>query len=62
MKVGDRVKKSPMWKHAEAYGRVVKITKDGYTIVKWDNILGEWYYTKEQSKKIEIVEEADWKV
>ena len=50
--VGDRVLKSPMWKHKEATGTVTKITRDNYTVVKWDNILGEWHYTEVQAKKL----------
>ena len=53
--VGDRVKMSPMWKHKIAIGTVIKITKDKYIVVKWDNINGEWHFTKEQSKKLERI-------
>jgi len=52
MKKGDRVKMSPMWKYDEAHGVIIRITKD-YTVVKWDNINGEWHYTKDQ-----IIEEG----
>ncbi len=55
MKVGDRVKMKPMHIHKEAIGSIIKITKDGYTVVKWDNINGEWYWTKEQSKKLKLL-------
>ena len=44
-----------MWKYDEAYGSVVKITSDGYTVIKWDGINGEWHYTPEQAKVIEVV-------
>ena len=56
MKINDRVKMSPMWKYDQAIGAVTKITKD-YTVVKWDNIPGEWHYTEEQSKKLEVIDE-----
>jgi hypothetical protein len=56
MSPGDRVFKEPMWKHERAEGTVIKITKDGYTIIKWDNINGEWYYTSDQVKKIRAIE------
>mgnify|MGYP001178515584 FL=1 len=55
MKVGDRVKMSPMWKYAEAIGTVKQIKRDGYIVVKWDNINGEWHWTPEQSKKLEVI-------
>ena len=55
LKPGDRVFKEPMWKHRRAEGIVVKISGDGYTIVKWDNINGEWYYTEEQTKSIRVI-------
>ena len=58
MKVGDRVFMSPMWKYEKAVGTVIKITRDGYTVVNWDGINGEWHYTEEQSKKLEVHNEA----
>ena len=56
MKVGDRVTMSPMWKHNEAIGEVIKITKE-YVVVSWDGINGQWHYTQEQAKKIEVINE-----
>ena len=44
-----------MWRHEEAFGIIVKMTKE-YTVVKWDNIPGQWHYTKEQAQKIELVQ------
>jgi len=49
---GDRVSKTPMWKYKTAVGSVLKITSDGYVVVKWDDINGEWHYTKDQSSKL----------
>ena len=54
VKVGDRVKMSPMWKHNEAVGDIIKITKE-YVVVSWDNINGQWHYTKEQARKLEVL-------
>jgi hypothetical protein len=59
MKVGDKVRMSPMWKYDEAFGEVIKITKD-YTVVKWKDvngeaINGEWHYTQDQSKELEVL-------
>mgnify|MGYP001464654266 CR=1 FL=1 len=59
MKPKDRVKMSPMWKYDEAVGTIKQVTKDGYVVVIWDNINGEWYYTKEQSKKLEVINENE---
>ena len=56
MKVGDRVKMSPMWKYDEAVGSIIKITKD-YVVVSWDNINGDWHYTEDQTKKLKIIGE-----
>ncbi len=56
MKIGDRVKLSPMWKYDEAIGTINKITKD-YVVVKWDNINGQWHYTPSQAESLEIVDE-----
>ena len=50
---GDRVLKSPMWKYTSALGTVIKVTADGYVVVKWDGINGEWHYTKSQAAKLE---------
>ena len=53
--VGDRVSMSPMWKYESASGTIIKITSS-YTIVKWDEVNGEWHYTQEQSKKLVKIE------
>ena len=53
MKVGDRVKMAPMWKYDEAHGTVYQIKNDGYVVVIWDNVNGEWHYTPDQAKKLE---------
>jgi hypothetical protein len=58
MKVGDRVKLAPMWKHNSANGVITKITSD-YVVVSWGGVNGEWHYTKEQSKKLEVLHESD---
>jgi hypothetical protein len=57
MKVKDRVRMAPMWKYDEALGEIIKITKD-YTVVSWDNINGEWHYTKEQATRLELIGES----
>ncbi len=57
MKAGDKVRMSPMWKHAEAKGEIQKITSD-YVVVKWEGIPGQWHYTKEQAKRLEAVDES----
>ena len=55
MKVGDKVKKSPMWKYKDATGTITQIKRDGYVVVIWEGINGEWHYTPEQAKALEIV-------
>ena len=57
MKVGDRVKKSPMWKYNHANGTIIKLTKD-YTVISWDDINGEWHYKKDQAKNIVVINES----
>ena len=57
MKVGDRVRMTPMWKYDEAIGTIKQIKRDGYVVVKWDNINGEWHWTPEQAKKLEVLHE-----
>tara|TARA_R100000808_G_C2046451_1_gene83795 strand:- start:97 stop:267 length:171 start_codon:yes stop_codon:yes gene_type:complete len=55
--VGDKVKMSPMWKYDEATGEIEKIT-ESYVIVKWVDIPGHWHYTKEQTKRLEVLGES----
>ena len=58
MKVGDRVRMSPMWKYEEATGEIQKIT-ESYIIVKWIDIPGQWHYTEAQAQRLEIINEMD---
>ena len=55
LKSGDRVFKERMWKHSRVEGVVLRISADGYTIIKWDNIMGDWYYTEDQAKSIRLI-------
>ena len=57
MKVGDKVRMSPMWKYEPATGHIEKITADGYIVVKWVDIPGQWHYTKEQAQRLETINE-----
>ena len=56
MQVGNRVRMAPMWKYDEATGEVKKLTADGYVVVRWDDIPGEWHYTEEQAKRLEVID------
>ena len=56
MKVGDRVMREPMWKYPKKEGVISKITAD-YIVVKWDNVNGEWHYTHDQAKNLNLLEE-----
>ena len=58
MKLGDKVQMSPMLKYEEATGEIQKIT-ESYVIVKWVDIPGQWHYTEEQAKRLEIINEVD---
>lgn len=55
MKVGDKVTMAPMWKFDNATGVIVSITTH-YVIVNWDNVPGQWHYTQEQAKKLQLLE------
>ena len=55
MKTGDRVKMSPMWKYDEAIGTIKQVRRDGYIVVVWDGINGEWHYTTEQAKRLQLL-------
>ena len=48
-----------MWKYEEAIGEIQKITADGYIVVKWVDIPGQWHYTEEQAKRLEIIKKWD---
>mgnify|MGYP001307209674 FL=1 len=55
MNVNDLIEMSPMWKYDKASGRIIKITKDGYIIVQWDEVPGDWYFTYEQISKAKLI-------
>ena len=57
MEVGDKVKMEPMWKYEIAMGSITQVRKDGYIVVQWDGINGQWHYTAEQALKLEVVNE-----
>ena len=57
MDKGDRVKLFLDKKHGVCVGTIIKITKDGYIVVKWDNLNGDWHWTPEQAKKMEVINE-----
>ena len=57
MKKGQRVRMAPMWKYKEAFGTIYQVKRDGYVVVYWDGINGEWHYTPEQAKKLEIIDD-----
>jgi len=56
MKVGDRVRMSPMWKYDEAFGTIKQIKKTGHVVVVWDDINGQWYYTTTQAERLEVID------
>ena len=56
MKVGDRVTRKKVLKNLNPVGTVIKITKNEI-VVSWDSINGQWHYTNEQSKKLEVISE-----
>ena len=56
MKIGDRVLMERVLKVQNATGTIKKITKE-YVVVTWDNINGEWHYTHDQSKELEVLDE-----
>jgi hypothetical protein len=43
-----------MWRHDLAKGVIEKVTSE-YVVVKWDNTPGHWHYTKEQSQRLEFI-------
>jgi len=56
MKAGDKVRMAPMWKYESATGQIEKIT-ESYVIVKWIDIPGQWHYTEEQARRLEVMDE-----
>lgn len=58
MNKGDRVKMFLDKQRGVVIGTIIKITKDKYVVVNWDNINGDWHWTPEQSKKMEVINES----
>jgi hypothetical protein len=58
MKIGARVMKKPMWKFEHATGVIIKAS-GAYTVVKWDDINGEWHYTPEQAKDLIVIQDEE---
>jgi hypothetical protein len=58
VKEGDRVRMSPMWKYDEAIGTVKQVRKDGYIVVIFDGINGEWHWTSIQAERLEVISES----
>jgi len=56
VQVGDAVKMEPMWKYEVAIGTVIQVKKDGYIVVRWEGINGDWHYTPEQAEKLQKIE------
>lgn len=56
MKVGDRVLKEKVLNVQEALG-TVKSIRNGYTVVVWDRVNGEWHYTEAQARTLELINE-----
>jgi hypothetical protein len=54
VKVKDRVTMAPMWKYDNASGEVINITRH-YVVVRWDGVNGDWHYTYEQAKKLQLI-------
>ena len=57
MKVGDRVTTAKVWKVENAIGTISTVAKD-HVVVKWDEVKGSWYYTHEQAKELEVIDES----
>ena len=56
MKVGDRVRKDMVIKVEDAQGVIIKINKE-YVVVVWDEVNGDWHYTQDQAKTLEVIGE-----
>tara|TARA_A100001015_G_C14913684_1_gene681495 strand:+ start:924 stop:1094 length:171 start_codon:yes stop_codon:yes gene_type:complete len=56
--VGDRVTRENVLGNKNPVGSVIKINKE-YVIVKWDQIKGDWHYTHEQSKILQLVDKNE---
>ena len=58
MEVGDRVKMDLGGNYGKSLGTIIKITKDGFIVVAWDNINGDWYWTEKQAEQMETISES----
>ena len=50
---GTKILSGTSWKYGETIGTVIKETRDGYVVVIWENVNGEWHYTPEQFERFE---------
>jgi len=61
MKVGDKVRMPRLWvrvwKHVDAIGVIHQIKTDGWVVVRWDELYGDYYYSPEQTKMLEVIDE-----
>jgi len=57
MEKGDRVRMFLDKHHGQVIGTIIKITKDGYIVVNWDGLNGDWHWTPEQAKTMEVLSE-----
>ena len=62
MKVGDKVRMPRAWvrdwEYPDTMGVVHKINGDGWVIVHWDDLYGDYYYSPEQTEKLEVISES----
>ena len=61
MKVGDKVRMPRAWvrdwEYPDTMGVVHQINTDGWVIVHWDDLYGDYYYSPEQTEKLEVIDE-----
>jgi len=56
---GKKILSGDSWHYGQTIGTVIKQTRDGYVVVIWENINGEWHYTPEQFKRfVDYTEET----
>ena len=62
MKVGDKVRMPRVWvrvwEYVDAIGVIHQVKPDGWIVVRWDELYGDYYYSPEQAEKLEVIDES----
>ena len=62
MQAGDRIRMPRAWvrdwQYPDTTGVIHQINADGWFIVHWDELIGDYYYSPEQAENLEVMDES----